>query len=300
MTEIEKKQKQGKTDELILPKSHGLSELEIDFVTTSAIKSMQYKYSLILLPIFWLGSFLIAIFWANYFLILEFSPLLQIILIPVAIFASYFIILIAVIIVGKSILIILNLIHKPREGIFIAEKSNKDYEFWCLRIQLKKFVIWWFDNSPIPWLDILGFKYFGLKVDFSSHMFDAWVDPEFIEFKHKVTVGQGATIMSSMIVGKYLIIKKVIFENYTVIGGVSNIAPGTKVGKETIIGAFSTTNYNQELEPGWVYFGIPASKLRPNRYSEIRTGMVYKKDVDEETKYLVEEKINIEEEEEIN
>ena len=300
MTEIDIKEKESMDKDLILPKGHALSELEIDFITTSAIKSMHYKYTLILIPFFWLSLFLIAIFWANYFLILEFFPVLQILFIPLALFATYFIILFAVIIIGKAFLIIINLIHRPREGIFLAEKGNKDYEFWCLRIQLKKFVIWWFDNCPIPWLDILGFKFFGLKVDFSSHMFDAWVDMEFIEFGHKVTVGQGATIMSSMITGKYLIIKKVVFEDYAVIGGVSNIAPGTKVGEETILGAFSTTNYNQELEPGWVYFGIPASKLKPNKYSEIRTGMVYKKDVDKETKYLVEEEINIEEEDDIN
>jgi carbonic anhydrase/acetyltransferase-like protein (isoleucine patch superfamily) len=129
-----------------------------------------------------------------------------------------------------------------------------------------------------------------MEVDYSSHMFDSWVDTEFMEIGRKVTVGQGAVVMSSMILGKYLIIKKVVFEDYTVIGGVSNIAPGTKVGKETIIGAFSTTHYDQELEPGWVYFGTgPVLQLKPNKYAEERDGTIYKKDVDEERRYKVDD-----------
>jgi len=296
MTEIEIKQKKSESDELILPKGHEISELEIDFITTGAMRIIRYKYLLLYVPIIWISGFLLAIFWVNYFFTLKGLPILQILFFPLGVFGSYMVIIFGIAISAKLILTIIELIHRPREGIFLAEKGNKEYEFWCLRVQLKKFVLWIMDNNPLPWIDIWGFKWFGLKVDFSSHMFDAWVDTEFIEFGHKVTVGQGATIMSSMVVGKYLIIKKIVFEDYVVIGGVSNIAPGTRVGEETIIGAFSTTSYDQELEPGWVYFGIPASKLKQNKYAEIRTGMVYKKDVDEESKYLIQENINIDEE----
>jgi acetyltransferase-like isoleucine patch superfamily enzyme len=295
MTESETKQKDIKSDQLFVPKGHEISELEIDFITTGAMKSINYTPLILYIPVIWISSFLVIIFWVNYFFILNGLVILQVVLFPLMVFGSYMVFIFGVAISAKLLMIIIEMIHLPREGIFIAQKGNKEYDFWCLRVQLKKFVLWVMDNCPVPWIDIWGFKWFGLKVDFSSHMFDAWVDTEFIEFGHKITVGQGATLMSSMVVGKYLIIKKIIFEDYSVIGGVSNIAPGTKIGEETIIGAFSTTNYNQELEPGWVYFGIPASKLKENKYSEIRTGMVYKKDVDEESKYLVKEDINIDE-----
>ncbi|MBD3214991.1 MAG: hypothetical protein GF311_20435 [Candidatus Lokiarchaeota archaeon] len=295
MTESETNQKGFKSDQLVIPKGHEISELEIDFITTGAMKSINYAPLILYIPIIWISSFLVIIFWVNYFFILNGLVILQVLLFPLMVFGSYMVFIFGVAISTKLLMIIVEMIHFPREGIFKAQKGNNEYDFWCLRVQLKKFVLWVMDNCPVPWIDIWGFKWFGLKVDFSSHMFDAWVDTEFIEFGHKITVGQGATLMSSMVVGKYLIIKKIIFEDYAVIGGVSNIAPGTKIGKETIIGAFSTTNYNQDLEPGWVYFGIPASKLKENKYSEIRTGMVYKKDVDEESKYLVKEDINIDE-----
>jgi len=39
-------------------------------------------------------------------------------------------------------------------------------------------------------------------------------------------IGQGAVVMSSMVVGKYLIIKKVILDDYTVVGGMACVSPG--------------------------------------------------------------------------
>ena len=129
----------------------------------------------------------------------------------------------------------------------------------------------------------------------SSSLFDSWCDGEFIKMGRRVLIGQGATIMSSMVVGKYLLIKDVILDDYVVIGGQSTISPGTIVGKDSVVGAISTTTYNQILEPGWIYFGIPVIKLKKNRYAEERRDIVMKKDVDEERKFEVEHEINIDE-----
>ncbi len=268
------------------------SEFEIDFVTTSAINKIDLRFLILYIPIIWITFFIIVAFWYNYILFIQ-NIFVKIILIPIAILINFFIIAFGIAVFGKLFLIILNLIHKPKQGVFKIEKDNKDYQFWRLRIQLKKLVLWVMNNNPLPWIDTWGFKWFGVQVHLSSHMFDSWVDIEFIEIGRKVTVGQGAVVMSSMILGKYLIIKKIRFEDYTVIGGVSNIAPGTEVGKETIIGAFSTTHYNQKLDHGWVYFGNPVSKLKPNKYAEERNGFIHKKDVDENRKYKVIKEINI-------
>jgi carbonic anhydrase/acetyltransferase-like protein (isoleucine patch superfamily) len=100
--------------------------------------------------------------------------------------------------------------------------------------------------------------------------------------------------MSSMVVGKYLIIKQVIFDDYALIGGHATIAPGTIIGRDTVIGALSTTTYNQILEPGWIYFGIPSIKLKPNKYAESRKDLIIKKHVDEEVKQEVLHDANIE------
>jgi acetyltransferase-like isoleucine patch superfamily enzyme len=121
-------------------------------------------------------------------------------------------------------------------------------------------------------------------MDFSSHLNDTWCDAEFIDFGRNVLVGQGTTVMSSMIVGKYLIIKRVIFEDYVLVGGQTTIAPGTIIRNNGFIGALSTTTYNQVLEPNWIYFGIPAIKLKKNKYAAIRRDIITKRSVDDETK----------------
>jgi carbonic anhydrase/acetyltransferase-like protein (isoleucine patch superfamily) len=196
----------------------------------------------------------------------------------------------------KAFILIINMIHKPKEGVFRAEEGDQDYEFWRLRVELKKLVLWFMSNGPLPWVVMWGFRWFGVRIDFSSHLQDAWVDGEFIEFGRNITVGQGAVVMSSMVVGNYLIIKKVTLGDHTVVGGVSHISPGTIMGKESVIGAFSTTIPNQILEQAWIYLGPQfARKLKPNKYAEQRRDVIYRKLVDEEVKYEVSQEVNIDE-----
>lgn len=189
------------------------------------------------------------------------------------------------------------MVHKPKEGVFRAEEGNQDYEFWRLRIELKKLVLWFMSNGPLPWVVMWGFRWLGVRIDFSSHLQDAWVDGEFIEFGRNITVGQGSVIMSSSIVGNYLIIKKIILGDHIVVGGVSNVSPGTIMGKESILAAFSTTIPNQIIEQAWIYLGPQFSrKLKPNKYAEQRRDIIYRKHVDEEVKYEVKQEVNIDEE----
>ena len=132
-------------------------------------------------------------------------------------------------------------------------------------------------------------------MDASSHLNDAWCDAEFIKFGRKNLVGQGANIMSSMVVGKYLLIQRVIFDHYVMVGGHTTVAPGTIVGRESVVGAISTTTFNQILDPGWIYTGIPVIKFKPNKYATSRREILMKRDVDEEKKYEIEQEVNIEE-----
>lgn len=269
-------------------------DFTIDFVTSSAISRMNIKFLIIYLPILWLAGYMaVSVFFdlSSYIN----NWIITTLLLPIWLFALYFIFIFGVAIFTKAFVLIINLIHKPKEGVFKAEKGDKDYEFWRLRVEAKKLAIWLMSKSPLPWIVMWGFRWFGVRIDFSSHLQEAWVDTDFINFGRKVTVGQGAVVMSSMVIGKYLIIKRTIFDDYTVIGGVSNIAPGTFVGKDTVIGAFSTTTYDQILEEGWIYFGIPAIKLKPNKYAEERRDIILRRVVDEEKKYEEKHEINIDE-----
>jgi hypothetical protein len=269
-------------------------DLTIDFITSSAIGRMNLKFLLIYIPIFWLGGLTVTIY------AVSFIPRANIwigslLYLPASIFFMICLFILGCVFFSKLFLILINLLHKPKEGIFKAEKGNREFEFWQTRIQLKKISIWLLNNCPLPWMNVLAFRFFGVKVDFSSHMIDAWVDTEFISFGRKVMVGQGAVVMSSMILGKYLIIKKVYLDDYTVVGGQTSVSPGTIIGQDTVLGALSTTTFNQVLEQSWLYFGFPAKKLKVNKYAEMKPESIKRIDVDNAIAFDVKFDINIDE-----
>ena len=267
------------------------SDYALDFTTSSAISKISLKFLILYIPIFWLGGLLLIFTFIG---TIQYLPtIIMAIILPLWIFACYYVFSFGCIFFTKFFIILINLIHKPREGIFKAEEGDSDYEFWRLRIELKKIGVWLLNNSPIPWSDAWAFRWFGVKMNFSSHLNDAWCDVEFADFGRRVMVGQGAVVMSSMVVGKYLIIKKVILDDYVVVGGQSTVAPGTFVGKDTVIGATTSTSYKQLLEPGWIYLGNPGIKLKPNRYAESKRNIIVKKDADEETKFEVNHNVNV-------
>lgn len=265
----------------------------IDFVTTSAISKVGYKFLALYIPVLWISGYMAL---AVFFDVSKYIPwYINMFLIPTWLFILYFIFVFGIAIFTKAFLVIINMIHKPKEGIFLAEEGNMDYEFWRARVELKKLALWFMNNGPLPWIVMWGFRWLGIHVDFSSHMQDAWASGGFIKFGRNVTVGQGSVIMGSMVVGKYLIIKTVILGDHTVVGGVSNIAPGTKMGKESVIGTFSTSIPNQILEAGWIYLGQYARKFKPNKYAEQTHEIIYQKNVDEEVKYQLKQEVNIDE-----
>ncbi|MFW9901902.1 MAG: acyltransferase [Candidatus Thorarchaeota archaeon] len=172
---------------------------------------------------------------------------------------------------GKLLLILLKLIHTPREGLFKIEKKNKDYSHFCLRITLKKYIFWIWNNFCFPWANVIAFKLCDIKADFKSTMFDGWSDMEFIEYGNNVMIGQGAQILSSIIIKieniEYLLIKKVIIGDHVVLGAYSIVTPGTIIGKGTTLGVWTVTRTNQVLEPDWIYVGKPAKKYQPAQKS---------------------------------
>lgn len=268
-------------------------DLAIDFTTTSAISRVNIKFLATYLPVFFLSGFIVAIFW--YWYLLDENWVAIISFLPLAIFGSIYFFILACLLFSKLFLILINLLHQPKEGVFKAEIGDNDFEFWMMRTELKKIPLWFFRNSPITWTDVLALKLLGVDMDTSSHLNDTWCDGEFIRFGRKNLIGQGSVINSSMIVGKYLLIRSVIFDDYVMVGAHTTIVPGTIIGKETMVGAASTTTVNQVLEPGWVYTGIPVTKFKPNKYALTNREILMKRDVDEERKFEIEHEVNIDE-----
>ncbi len=269
-------------------------DMALDFTTSSAISRVNIKFLAVYIPIFWVSGLAVSTYLYAATAYVQ-NWVITILFLPLNIAGMYFVFILSCLLFSKLFLVLINLIHKPKEGIFKAEIGDTDYEFWMLRIELKKLVLWLVRNCPLPYIDALALRWFGIKMDFSSHLNDTWCDIEFIKLGRKVTIGQGATVMSSMVVGKYLIIKKVVLGDYALVGGHTTIAPGTIMGNDTVIGALSSTTYNQILEDAWIYFGIPAIKLKPTKYKLHERDFIVKKDVDEEKSFEVDSEINIDE-----
>lgn len=204
-----------------------------------------------------------------------FLPLLCFLMYITAVFTS--------LIFAKILLVFVNAFHKPKEGVFLRDPSDKDYRYWTLRNIIKRWPVWLAHKFPFPFLDNLCFKMFGVKTKFSNSLFEGWVDCEFIEFGRNVVVGQGSIVQSAVIVGNLLIIRKTIIGDNVRIGAHAIVMPGTHIGKNSVLAANSVTIVGQELEDGWIYVGVPAKQFKKNRFFEdgLEDVLGHVEDVDE-------------------
>jgi len=111
-------------------------DLAIDFTTSSAISRVNSKFLAVYLPIFWLSGLTVSILWYWYLFDRNWIYILS--FLPVMLIGSIYLFILACIIFSKLLLILVNLIHRPKEGIFKAEIGDTDFEFWALRTELKR------------------------------------------------------------------------------------------------------------------------------------------------------------------
>ncbi|MBA7650335.1 hypothetical protein ES703_58138 [subsurface metagenome] len=192
------------------------------------------------------------------------DPLIIVCFLPISLVIYYLNFIYFLLLFGKLILILTNLIHQPKEGIFQRSSKDKDFLFYLLRRNLKSFVLRIFNYFPLPWAKILALKLFNIKIPYKTGVLDSFIDSDFIEIGNNTILGEGSIIMSSMVLGDFLLIKKVILKDGCTIGAFSVIAPGTIVEEGVILGMGSFTKINQRLEKGFIHFGRPAKKWKKN------------------------------------
>jgi carbonic anhydrase/acetyltransferase-like protein (isoleucine patch superfamily) len=230
---------------------------------------VKKRYLLFYIFLIWISIFSIQFeFWLIWKLYLYNKFAQFYIFLPLVIFIMYLTSIIVSLIFAKILLLIVNLIHKPREGIFIRDRSDKDYRYWSLRNTIKKWPIWISHKFPFPFMNNICFMMFGVRTKYSNSLFEGWVDTEFIDFGKNVVVGQGAVIQSALIIGNLFIIKKTTIEDNVVIGSQSLVMPGTHIRKNSILGGHSMTIVGQELEENFIYLGAPAKKFKKNVFQE--------------------------------
>ena len=188
---------------------------------------------------------------------------------PLLFFLMYITITFSAILFAKILLLIVNAIHKPKEGIFLRIPADKDYRYWSIRNTIKRWPVWLAHRFPFPGLlDNICFKMFGVKTKMSNSLFEGWVDTELLEFGKNVVVGQGAIVQSAVIIGNLLIIRKTVIGDDVRIGSHAVVMPGTHIGHNSILAANSVTTVGQVLENDWIYVGIPAKKFKKNYFFE--------------------------------
>lgn len=237
------------------------------FTSLVLIKKRDLIYHIFLI---WISIIPAAlVYWVYWQLLWDYErPLHFYIFLPLLGFVMYLIVVFTAMVFAKILLILINSIHKPKEGVFLRDPSDKDYRYWGLRNVIKQWPFWLTHRFPFPFLDNLAFKLFGVKTKFSNSLFEGWVDTEFVEFGNNVVVGQASIIQSTAIVGNLLIIKKTTIDDNVRIGAHCLVMPGTHIGKNCILNTWSATVVGQELEDGWVYLGGPAQKFKKNRFFE--------------------------------
>ncbi len=241
----------------------------------TALILAKKRYLLFYLFIMWISIlsvfFEFWIFWQEMFnwnFIFQWRIIHFYLFLPLVGFFAYITIVFVSLFFSKILLVLVNVFHKPREGIFSRDVSDKDFRYWSLRNTIKRWPVWLAHKFPFPFLDNICFKVFNVKTTFNNSLFEGWIDCEFIDFGKNIVVGQGSMVQSSVIIGNLLIIKKTIIEDNCRIGTHSFVMPGTHMMKNTVLAATSTTTIGQVLEEGWIYAGIPAVKFKKNKFFE--------------------------------
>ncbi len=228
------------------------------------------RYLIFYIFLIWISIITITLeFWIYWQLTWDYiRPIFFYLYLPPMLFGIYVSIVLVSIAFAKLLLVIVNAIHKPKEGVFLRDVSDKDYRYWTIRNTIKRWPVWLSHRFPFPFMDNICFKVFGVKTKFSNSLFEGWVDTEFIEFGENVVIGQGSHITSAMIIGNLLIMKKIKIGDNVRIGTHSYVMPGTEIGDNCVLSSWSTTTVDQKLEEGYVYVGLPARKFKKNIFFE--------------------------------
>ncbi len=100
----------------------------------------------------------------------------------------------------------------------------------------------------------------------SKYVFDAAL----LEIGDNTVVGGWAFIVGHVVERGILKLKKVKIGKNVTIGSHSRIMPGCEIGDNAIIGVNAVLLKNTKVEPGTVYFGVPAEQVKPHYHAHHR------------------------------
>ena len=195
----------------------------------------------------------ITIFWTETFMWLFF------LLLPFNAFLLIYILQLSALIFSLLFLIIVKVIHSPKEGVFKRDIKDKEYKYWNLRNIIKKWPLYVTATNPFPWLkNRFMLRFFGTKIGSKTICDNGWISSEFVKIGKNVVMGMASTAISFGIEQDKFILRKIIIENDVGIGAKCILMPGTIMKRGSRLSAHSYTNYDAVLEESSVYRGHPA------------------------------------------
>ena len=244
------------------------SKLEVEFISTSGV--FKTPFALIILVQLFLGGIILIIvnLWfinsiyflltGNYFY--PFEPKGEWyfwLLVPLSIYGNLFLFTFLIMAISGGFYRILNKLHPPQEGIF--KRGSKDWKYMHRRFWTAYLPIWLARALPLPWIDIVCYRIFGVHIGKNVVAYEGYIDPEFIEIGDFTMTSLNICIFSHLIYHDKVIIKKVKIGDQCIIGPQTIISPGTIMHKGAILGANSYTWIGQELEGDLIHVGTPVS-----------------------------------------
>jgi len=245
---------------------------EIEFISTSGVYMKPFTL-IIILQLFIGGLILVVVnLWfinGLYFLLTgaQFFPIglnpewYYWLLLPLNIYGNIFLFAFTIIVFSALIFKILNKISPPLEGIF--EKGSKHWKYMHKRFWTAFFPIWLARSLPLPWIDIVVYRLFGVRIGKNVVLYEGYVDPLFIEIGDFTMTSLNICIFSHLIYHDKVVIKKVKIGSACVVGPQTIISPGTIMQDGAILGVNSYTWVDQELEGNLIHVGTPVSITLP-------------------------------------
>jgi acetyltransferase-like isoleucine patch superfamily enzyme len=153
--------------------------------------------------------------------------------------------------------------HPPVEGVF--ERGSKEWKYMHRRFWIAYFPIWLARATPLPWIDIVCYRLFGVNIGKNVVAYEGYIDPVsgLISIDDYSMTSLNICIFSHLIYSDKVLIKKVKIGKACVVGPQSMVAPGTTMEDGAVLGANSYTWINQKLEGDLIHVGTPVSVKFP-------------------------------------
>jgi len=248
----------------------GKDPYDVDYISTSGV--YKTPFTLIILVQFFIGGIiliLINLWFINslYFQITgeEFyatgmpNEWWHWILLPLNIYGNIFLFSFSVILLSAAINRFF--LKAPQEGVF--KRGSKEWKNMHRRYWISYLPIWLARALPLPWADIVVYRFFGVKIGKNVVAYEGYIDPCFVEIGDFTMTSLHICIYSHLIYHDKVIIKKVSIGKECIIGPQTLISPGTVIHDGAILGANSYTWVNQELAGNLIHVGTPVSHTFP-------------------------------------